>query len=103
MRYTALTTVDYDRRYEAGEPIEMPPHEAKDLVAAGALEPAPAGTLPGDGITPFYRERLIALAVMALPAEGKIGKPSVAAVRKATGLKDVTAAERDAASAAAAE
>ena len=101
MRYLALSVVDYDRRYQPGEPIEMKPHEAKSLLADGAIEPAPAGTQPGDGLSPFYRERLIRLAVMALPEEGNVGRPTVQAVRQATGLKDVSAAECDEAAAAA--
>ena len=43
------------------------------------------------------RGRLISLAVRALPARTKDGKASVADVRDATGLDDVSAAERDAA------
>ena len=65
-----------------------------NLVVTDGPPPVPEADDPA-GVSPFYRERLIRLAVMATPGAGKDGKASVKAIRAATGLNDVSAAERD--------
>ena len=82
--------------------------EAQWAQLAGALDPAadpdlivvegaagPEAAEPGGG-REDPRERLVRLAAVHLPPSPSGGPPTVAAMKKATGLRDVSAAERDA-------
>ncbi len=118
-----MTTADYAvrspaqrgrRRYEPGETIALDDAEAAPLLAAGVVE-APPDAAPetageadagdaGAGADPARAERVRAAVAGLEPGREehwtKSGKPEVAALRAATGMADVSAAERDAAWAA---
>ena len=64
------------------------------IVTDGAgLEQAPAEDDPA-GLSPFFRDRLVRLATAAAVRDGT-AKPTVADLKAVTGIRDITAAERD--------
>ena len=109
-RYEVIDRLDLDgRRYEAGTTVELTPEVAAPLIAADVVadpmdtaadaSPAPAGGAEGG------READLHAAIAGLDLRSddhwtRDGRPEVRALREATGLDDVSAAERDAAWAA---
>lgn len=92
MKLRVLSPVEADRRYEAGETIPdgvVPDGQVDSLVAAGAVEAAPD--------SPDDRSARIQAAIGGLPddARTKSGAPDLRALREASGLADLSAAERD--------
>ncbi|MDE2670128.1 MAG: hypothetical protein OXI51_10790 [Chloroflexota bacterium] len=116
----ALEPIGADRRYEPGERIDpaaagLTGANVRQLVEAGAAEYAdnppkspaePSGPAAGEGAEGTGRQASISAAAAALDRSDATlftaaGKPTLAALRGAGAPADVTAAERDAAWAAA--
>ena len=85
--------VDVDPSEFTEEQIEQLRADPSIIVTdAAGLEQAPAEDDPA-ALSPFFRERLVRLAVAA---EGGADKaPTVPALRAATGIRNISAAERD--------
>lgn len=91
MRLRVLSPVEADRRYEPGETIPdgvIPEAQVAELAAIGAVEAADSAD---------DRSARIQSAIDGLPADArtKSGAPDLAALREASGLPDITAAERN--------
>ncbi len=104
-RYTVLDRVHHDgTEYEAGAAIALPETEAAPLIAVGVImAEAPETTeRPPEGGEGQGREAALLAAIAGLEKGNpdhwtRDGKPEVRALRAATGLGDIGAAERDAA------
>ena len=115
MRYRVITPVERDgQRHEPGVVLDLPSGSAGQLIAVGAVAPAQAAADPdtaslatdggGDGAEDTRCGDLAAACAALDPADAsrwtRSGVPKLAALRAASGLSDITAAERDAAWAA---
>ena len=126
MRIVALQEITADRVYEPGEELELDKAGAEQMIAVGAAKKAKLkksasntkaaskadgsgsgsgepGKGPSESGAPSQAERAARIleAVPEIAKDSslctKSGKPTTAAIEKATGLSDVSAAERDAA------
>ena len=88
---TVLSPVEADRRYEIGENIPagaIPAGQIDELAAIGAVSVS---------VSADDRSDRIQRAMDSLGADDltKDGRPALAALRAASGIEDVSAAERD--------
>ena len=102
MKYLVEGNIRHDGdRYGAGDVIDLDERTAKSLIAAGVLQGPPSdeerGAGEGEGLD---RDDAIRKAINGLEDGNQAhwtrsGKPDVNALRSATGIEDISAAERD--------
>ena len=104
MRHQVLYDVLAERRYRAGEDIELSPEEARPLIDVGAIRARSPETTntPPEGGEEQSREAALLAAIAGLEKGNpdhwiRGGAPQIAALETATGLENVSAVERDAA------
>ena len=100
MKYLAIDPIEYDRRYEPGEPLDLDPKSdtARQLLDVGAIKPDPNSTREKQGQSGAgpadSRRAALFTALTDIQAAGG-DKPTVKALKAASGVRDVLAAERD--------
>lgn len=98
MRLIARDPIQYTRqRYEPGSELEVPADVAAGLLASGAADQVPA--VQSSDPDPDRAEAIRAAIATLEPGNEdhwtKGGKPEVRALEATTGLKNISAAERD--------